>query len=61
MLDDGSECNDETFQSYVRRFKGIFDTKALKIYVPGDNDIGGEGGDAVTAKKIKRFQQNFPN
>ena len=60
MLDDGSECNDETFQSYIRRFKGIFDTKAAKIYVPGDNDIGGEGGDPVTAKKIKRFHQSFP-
>ena len=61
LLDDGSECNDQTFQSHVRRFQGIFDTEAVKIYVPGDNDIGGEGGDPVTAKKIKRFQQNFPN
>ena len=60
LLDDGSECNDETFQSYIRRFKGVFDTKAAKIYVPGDNDIGGEGGDPVTAKKIKRFHQSFP-
>ena len=60
MLDDGSESNDEAFKSYVRRFKGIFDTKAVKIYVPGDNDIGGEGGDPVTAKKIKRFHQSFP-
>lgn len=60
LLDDGSESNDEAFKSYVRRFKGIFDTKAVKIYVPGDNDIGGEGSDPVTAKKIKRFHQSFP-
>ena len=60
LLDDGSECNDEAFKSYVRRFKGIFDTKAVKIYVPGDNDIGGEGSDPVTPQKIQRFQQSFP-
>ena len=33
----------------------------LFIYVPGNNDIGGEGGDPVTAEKSKRFQQSFPN
>jgi hypothetical protein len=31
------------------------------IYLPGDNDIGGEGVDHVTRSKIERFNTNFPN
>lgn len=30
------------------------------IYTSGDNDIGGEGGDAVTDEKVARFRQHFP-
>ena len=29
------------------------------IFIPGDNDIGGEGADRVTLKKISRFEQAF--
>ena len=60
LLNEGSECNDVEFQSYVRRFKGIFDSKAVKIYVAGDNDIGGEGSDPITPHKVERFKKNFP-
>ena len=31
------------------------------IYLPGDNDIGGEGNDHVSRSKIQRFSQNFPS
>lgn len=29
------------------------------IYLPGDNDIGGEGDDFVTPSKIERFNKHF--
>jgi len=61
LMDEGSEGSDEEFAHYVKRFNGIYNTKAAKIYVAGDNDIGGEGGDPVTADKISRFRQNFPS
>jgi len=59
LMDEGSQCTDpEEFQGYVKRFKNIYyDTKAVPIYVAGDNDIGGEGADPVTADKIKRFNK----
>lgn len=31
------------------------------IYLPGDNDIGGEGNDHVTRFKIDRFNRHFPS
>ena len=31
------------------------------IYLPGDNDIGGEGSDRLTEAKINRFNSNFPS
>ena len=30
-----------------------------KIYIPGDNDIGGEGHDFRTKEKIARFERYF--
>ena len=41
------------------RMKTNFITQV--IYLPGDNDIGGEGTDHVTRSKIERFNANFPN
>ena len=35
------------------------ETKA--IFVPGDNDIGGEAADRVTKGKIERFLKHFPS
>ena len=29
------------------------------IYIPGDNDIGGEGRDYKTQWKVNRFEENF--
>ena len=29
------------------------------IYIPGDNDIGGEGADLMEAWKIQRFDNHF--
>jgi len=60
LMDEGSVGTDEDFRGYVKRFHSIYDTKAVKIYVAGDNDIGGEGLDPVTANKVSRFKQSFP-
>ncbi|GAV02144.1 hypothetical protein RvY_12745 [Ramazzottius varieornatus] len=60
LLDEGSiTTNEETYDAYARRFHGIFPSGNAKVvYVPGDNDIGGEG-EAITADKVERFRQHF--
>lgn len=51
IFDEGSVANDQQFQRYYVRFKDIFHmemdgTGPVKaIFVPGDNDIGGEYGE----------------
>ena len=50
LMDEGSEGTDEELRGYVKRFHSIYDTKAIKIYVPGDNDIGGEAGTCLGSK-----------
>lgn len=61
IMDEGSIANDDEYQRYIERFNNIFalpsQTKAM--YIPGDNDIGGEGDDRVTKKKISRFRNTF--
>ena len=62
LIDEGSECTDEEFEGYANRFKSIYyNNYATKIYVAGDNDIGGEGVDPVTEEKISRFRSHFPS
>jgi ethanolamine phosphate phosphodiesterase len=45
----------------VKRFKKIFkwSQNHQSIYIPGDNDIGGEGFEPVKKDKVKRFQHVF--
>ena len=61
LMDDGSFANEEQFKEYYERFGKIFPTHetAKIIYVPGDNDIGGEGNEMVKPSKIRRFRQYF--
>ncbi|XP_014204848.1 uncharacterized protein LOC106636832 [Copidosoma floridanum] len=44
LMDEGHIASAEDFEKYKRRFARIFDTPdhVMKIYLPGDNDIGGE-------------------
>lgn len=51
-------------------FQGFFFTAIIsyqyslcfqKIYIPGDNDIGGEFRDFRTQKKVDRFVKHFEN
>lgn len=61
LMDEGSIASDTEHQRYLRRFRKIFKTTAnvRLISIPGDNDIGGERTDYVTAFKMKRFREAF--
>ena len=45
----------------INRETTVYNGKSHAIFVPGDNDIGGEGSDRVTKDKVKRFNKNFPS
>ncbi|XP_068211355.1 metallophosphoesterase 1 homolog [Palaemon carinicauda] len=62
VMDDGSISNDNSFHQKVEHFKSLMYIPSYvkhTIYVPGDNDIGGEGPDKVTLHKVQRFYQEF--
>jgi hypothetical protein len=61
LIDEGSEATREEFDAYADRFLAMFPAKKSStiIYLPGDNDIGGEGVDPVTLDKISRFEAKF--
>ena len=57
-------AGEQEFKDYVKRFYRVFDIKnnhdtIHHIFVPGDNDIGGEGWDRVTPEKVERFEWAF--
>uniref|UniRef100_T1JD05 Uncharacterized protein n=1 Tax=Strigamia maritima TaxID=126957 RepID=T1JD05_STRMM len=60
LMDEGSVTTDQVFSIYAKRFFNLFATKGVvKLYIPGDNDIGGEGSDKVTDQKVIRFRELF--
>ncbi|XP_037798411.1 metallophosphoesterase 1-like [Penaeus monodon] len=62
VLDDGSTSSDAGFRAKAEHFKNLLripDYVERTIYVPGDNDIGGEGMDQVTPSKVSRFFSAF--
>ncbi|XP_036360798.1 uncharacterized protein LOC115213812 isoform X2 [Octopus sinensis] len=61
LMDEGSIATNEEYELYYQRLQNIFQDAAetKKIYVPGDNDIGGEGFDRRTSEKISRFERYF--
>ncbi|ELU02083.1 hypothetical protein CAPTEDRAFT_121495, partial [Capitella teleta] len=77
LLDEGSKASKEEYQSYIKRFRAIFQSTApvssffygcitaflsasfQHVYIPGDNDVGGEAYDMKTDAKVKRFNRNF--
>lgn len=63
LFDEGSIATNEEYHKYGRRFYNLFfqgDAKHVKhIFLPGDNDIGGEGRDLLTSQKIIRFERLF--
>lgn len=63
LMDEGSKATRSEYDSYLSRFQSIFyPMKNSKVvYVPGDNDIGGEAGDFRTPFKVNRFERHFHN
>ncbi|KXJ13872.1 cell division control protein 1 [Exaiptasia diaphana] len=61
LLDEGSFATDDDFLIYKNRFHDIFSVpdNIPKIYLAGDNDIGGEGGDVLTSHNVERFSKYF--
>ncbi|XP_077980442.1 uncharacterized protein LOC144435707 [Glandiceps talaboti] len=64
LLDEGSIASDEAYLTYKRRFfKNIFTIpkhmNVKMLFLPGDNDIGGENNDHITETKVKRFEEHF--
>lgn len=61
LMDEGSVADNEQFQRYHRRFLKVFKSARSvdRVYVPGDNDIGGEGWEPVKREKVERFQIFF--
>lgn len=55
-MDEGHIATVEMFSKYKRRLDHIFDMpdEIMKIYIPGDNDIGGEE-DSVSSNIQNRF------
>ncbi|KAL5017824.1 hypothetical protein ScPMuIL_003546 [Solemya velum] len=61
LMDEGSKATEKDYAVYIERFHRIFyrARKKKKIYIPGDNDIGGEGRDRRNLNKIDRFENHF--
>ncbi|GMS97460.1 hypothetical protein PENTCL1PPCAC_19635 [Pristionchus entomophagus] len=62
LFDEGVEGSDEEFEWTLERFDKIFASykSVQKVYVAGDNDIGGEGERVIGWRK-DRFARRFPN
>jgi hypothetical protein len=61
LMDEGSIATDGQFLNYLKRFEKIFEIppNCDSIFVPGDNDIGGEGSEKVNELSVKRFETVF--
>ncbi|XP_035731788.1 uncharacterized protein LOC118445872 isoform X2 [Vespa mandarinia] len=60
LMDEGHIANVEKFNQYKKRLDSIFQTpdNIMKIYLPGDNDIGGEE-DKVSTNIHNRFHYAY--
>ncbi|CAG9856566.1 unnamed protein product [Phyllotreta striolata] len=63
LMDEAHRASNQEFHQYVRRLLNIFlDTSSSStvrhIWLPGDNDIGGEDS-MITQEKIRRFERAF--
>ena len=60
-LDEGSTTTNEEYEIYFQRFSAVFETSpsTQMIYIPGDNDVGGEGSDKKVEYKVNRFIDHF--
>lgn len=58
LMDEGSIASDRQLLNYHKRFMKIFPIpeNSSAIYISGDNDVGGEGGEKVD---VRRFNALF--
>lgn len=61
LLDEGSVATEEEFATYMSRFQSVFQVPSTiqKVFIPGDNDVGGEGFEMKEKWKFNRFFKNF--
>lgn len=64
LLDEGSIATNDAYKRYLKRFNHVFmmSSNGEKIFIPGDNDIGGDRYDYVriiNAFKKDRFRKSF--
>lgn len=61
LIDEGSFADDFLYEKYFQRFSDIFPQpdNVKMIFIPGDNDIGGEAQEMVKPSKVKRFNNYF--
>ncbi|XP_053691768.1 uncharacterized protein LOC128740258 [Sabethes cyaneus] len=62
LMDEGSVADADQYEEYFQRFANIFPQPTAHtsmIYIPGDNDIGGEGFEPVKDTNVQRFRQYF--
>ncbi|KAI5640637.1 calcineurin-like phosphoesterase domain-containing protein [Phthorimaea operculella] len=60
LMDEGSQSSLPQFHKYVKRLANIFDIDYLvvQIWLPGDNDIGGEN-EPIKRNKVAEFAKVF--
>lgn len=61
LLDEGSVASKEEFATYMKRFQSVFQVPSniQRVFIPGDNDVGGEGFEMKEKWKVNRFFKNF--
>ncbi|KAL1117696.1 hypothetical protein AAG570_004011 [Ranatra chinensis] len=62
LMDEGSIASPEEYARYYKRFSQIYKLDSFSpnttIFIPGDNDIGGED-EEITSFKVKRYYNHF--
>ncbi|CAL8106924.1 unnamed protein product [Orchesella dallaii] len=68
LFDEGSIASDPAYRRYFSRFRKVFNlpkrqdiaTSSIKyVFVPGDNDVGGERSEPVNDVKVNWFTKLF--
>ncbi|XP_046391754.1 metallophosphoesterase 1 homolog [Ischnura elegans] len=60
LMDEGSRASADEYSRYKERFFSIYrtDGNVKMLFIPGDNDIGGEM-ESVTSAKLERYRETF--
>lgn len=60
LMDEGSISSMTQFHGYVKRLASIFDVDydVVQVWIPGDNDIGGEN-EMIHQEKVEEFEKVF--